>query len=89
MSAHGTRSTGRHLDADLRERFEIGHVVFEVCDHPENGVTFALRAGLDPMSPRVPPPLFSGHVGAGMARQLRRLAHRLDDLEEKIGAGHD
>lgn len=86
MSVHGTRATGRHPETwALREHFDVGHVRFELSDNPENGVTFCLRVQVDAHAPRVPPPLFSGHVEAGMAGELRRLADRLDSLAGKIG----
>jgi hypothetical protein len=66
--------------------FEVGHVTFEVCDHPEHGVTFALIAG-EAVHARDRRPMFSGHVAVGMGTQLRRLAHHLDDLEKSIQRG--
>lgn len=86
MSVHGTRATGRHPETwDMREHLDVGHVRFELSDHPRYGVTFCLRVQADPLVERVPPPLFFGHVEPGMATQLRKLAHRLDELEAKIG----
>jgi hypothetical protein len=84
MSAHSVRSRARHPApcGFERETFEVGHVTVEVCDHPENGVTFALIAG-EAVHARDRRPLFTGHVSRGMATQLRRLAHRLDELEGK------
>lgn len=85
MSIHGTRSKSRHPHTTKakRERFDVAHVAFEVCDHPENGQTFALYPGLDELAPKKPP-LFSGHIEKGMGTQLRRLAHRVDELESKL-----
>jgi len=82
MSAHSVKSKARHPDTTTfpREAFEAGHVTFELCDHPDNGVTFALIAG-EALSARDRRPLFAGHVPRGMATQLRKLAHRLDELE--------
>ena len=85
MSSHSVKAKARHPEPvhARRERFEVGHVTFEVCDHPDNGVTFALIAGqaLHAADRR---PMFSGHVARGMATQLRKLAHRLDELEGKL-----
>lgn len=90
MSAHGTRATGRHPDRTRnRQHFDIAHVRFEVEDHPEYGCTFALRPVLDIHHPKVPPVLFSGHILPGMATELRRLAHRIDELEAKAKARKD
>jgi hypothetical protein len=84
MSAHSVKSRARHPAPEgfTRERFEVGHVTFEICDHPEHGVTFALIAG-QALFAKDRRPLFTGHVARGMATQMRRLAHRLDDLESK------
>lgn len=47
MSVHSVKSKMRHPDTDgaRRERYEVGHVTVEVCDHPRDGATFALIAG--------------------------------------------
>lgn len=87
MSAHGTRATGRHPETTRnRQHFDIAHVRFEVEDHPVNGCTFALRPVWDIHHPKVPPVLFSGHIVPGMGTMLRRLAHRIDELEAKVRA---
>lgn len=85
MSAHSLKSKRRHGEdsAYPRVKFEVGHVTFEVIDHPQNGVTFALIAG-GALNAKDRRPMFSGHVSRGMATQLRRLAHHLDDLEGKL-----
>lgn len=83
MSAHGGRARGRHPQPTrfVRETFELAHVLIELIDHPENGVTFGLRTKYGPDNR---PCLASGHIEKGMATNLRRLAHRLDELEAKI-----
>lgn len=86
MSAHSVKAARRHPDPTgfTRECWPVGHVHFEVIDHPKDGVTFALRAG-DPLPGGTrAPALYSAHVEPGMATQLRRLAHRLDELEGKL-----
>ena len=84
MSTHGGRSKGRHPNPTTfeREKFAVAHVWFEVCDHPENGATFGLFAG-DPIT-HGKRALFSGHIEKGMGTQLRKLAHRIDELEAKL-----
>ncbi len=85
MSAHSFKNKRRHGDVSSYPRvtFEVGHVTFEVADHPDNGVTFALIAG-EGVDAKARRPMFTGHVTRGMATQLRRLAHHIDDLEEKL-----
>jgi hypothetical protein len=85
MSAHGpfSRSRAPNPKTYEREAFQVAHVRFEVCDHPEHGKTFALFAG-DPLDPKFQRPLFTGFVHRGMGTQLRRLAHRIDELEEGL-----
>lgn len=75
MSAHGSRATSRHPSTTrfVRERFEVGPLVFEVVDHPENGVTFGVRAAVELVGGKLPPLLFSAVVPKGMATQLRKL----------------
>jgi hypothetical protein len=76
MSAHGTKSMGRHPAPVTYERkpFPVANVTFEVDDHPKNGRTFGLFVGLAEKRKR----LFSGHIEKGMAAQLRRLAHHIE-----------
>ena len=83
MSAHSSRARGRHPQTHtvVRESYELAHVLIELIDHPENGVTFGLRTKFGPENR---PCLRSGHIEKGMATNLRRLAHRLDELERKI-----
>lgn len=82
MSSHSLKSKRRHPHPTTfeRERFPVAHVVFQVIDHPENGVTFGLFT-CDPDQSR---PLFSSHIEKGMGTQLRKLAHRIDELEAKL-----
>ncbi|WP_417257372.1 hypothetical protein [Celeribacter sp.] len=84
MSTHSVKAKARHPDpSDFdRELFEVAHITFEVVDHPEYGQTFALIAG-HALHAKDRRPLFSGHVEQGMGTQLRRLAHRIDELEAK------
>ncbi len=84
MSAHSVKCRRRHPAPVTyeREAFEVGHVTFEIADHPETGATFALIAG-QAMHARDRRPLFTGHVRPGMATQLRKLAHRLDEIEAR------
>lgn len=84
MSVHSVKSKARHPDpvGAVRERYQVAHVTFEVCDHPEHGVTFALIAG-EAVHAKDRRPMYSGHIPKGMGTQLRRLAHRIDELEEK------
>lgn len=81
MSAHRTKSRKRHPDPTTfsREQFPVGHLTFEVIDHPDHGPTFALFAGYAPKDGGKA--LFSGHLQQGMGIELRRLAHRVDELE--------
>ncbi|GAA6190876.1 hypothetical protein [Phaeobacter sp. NW0010-22] len=85
MSAHSPKSKGRHPKPKTFERvsFRVGHVLFEVCDHPQNGATFALIAG-EATEAKFKRPLFTGFVQRGMGTQLRRLAHHFDDLEARL-----
>jgi len=89
MSAHSVKSKRRHPDPDTsrRELFQVSHVTFEVVDHPRHGATFALIAG-EACHAKDRRPLFSGHIGAGMADQLRDLARRIEEIEP-IGGGHE
>jgi len=82
VSKHSLKSKRRHPDA-IRERLEVGHITFEICDHPEDGRTFALIAG-QALEAKDRRPLFTGYVKKGMATQLRKLAHRFDEMEEKL-----
>lgn len=83
MSAHSTRAKGRHPNTAgvRREYYPLAHVEIELIDHPENGITFGLRTKYGPENR---PCLCSGHIERGMATSLRRLAHRLDELEAKM-----
>ena len=85
MSAHSIKTKSRHPNTTTyqREKFIVAHVTFELCDHPKNGVTFALIAG-DAIDAKHRRPMFSGHIKKGMGSQLRRLAARIDQLEEKL-----
>lgn len=82
MSAHSPKARNRHPNPSTYERegFRVGHILFEVCDHPEHGKTFALIAG-EATEDKMRRPLFTGFVQRGMGTQLRRLAHRFDELE--------
>jgi len=62
-----------------RERFSVAHLDIDVVSHPEDGTFFGLRARHVPAAAQ-PPLLASGPVPAQMARELRALAHRLDQL---------
>ena len=88
MSAHSAKTLARHPAPTTyeREQFEVDLITFEICDHPDHGVTFALIAGRA-ASAKDRRPLFSGHVSRRMAGDLRRLADRLDALEDKLGEG--
>lgn len=85
MSSHSIKSKSRHPDPTgvRRELFEVAHVTFEIVDHPDHGATFALIAGLA-VHAKDRRPLFSGHVEPGMGTALRKLAHRIDELEAQI-----
>lgn len=85
MSSHSRKARNRHPDPKTfkREHFKVAHVTFEVVAHPEDGSTFALIAG-EAMHAKDRRPLFSGHIEPGMGTELRRLAHRCDELEAKI-----
>lgn len=82
MSSHSLKARRRHPEPSgyRREQFRVGHVTFEIVDPPEGGATFALIAG-DAMLQKDRRPLFSGHVVRGMGTELRRIAHRFDELE--------
>ncbi len=86
MASHG-RTKGRHPNPTrfLREQWPVGHITFEVCDNPKAGCTFALIPGEAPDA-KLRKALFTGIIQKGMGTQLRRLAHRFDELEAKIGA---
>jgi len=90
MSSHGLKSKSRHPDPVTfkREAFRVGHILFEVCDHPENGKTFALIAG-EATEAKFLRPMFTGFVQRGMGTQLRRLAHRFDELEADLPPEED
>ncbi|OAN71111.1 hypothetical protein A8B82_21195 [Sulfitobacter sp. EhC04] len=87
MSSHSVKAMRRHPEPSKlkRERFPVGHVSFQIIDHPEHGVTFSLRPDGEAFQDK--PALFSAHVEPGMADQLRKLAHRLDELEDRINTG--
>lgn len=82
MSPHSVKSRARHPNPKTfkREQFHVGHILFELCDHPEYGKSFALIAG-EATEAKYLRPLFTGFVQRGMGTQLRRLAHRFDELE--------
>lgn len=83
MTSHTSRAKSRHPKPNRfdREQWAIGHVTFELADNPKTGATFALIAGEAPDGKRKP--LFTGIIKAGMATQMRRLAHRLDEIEAR------
>ena len=85
MSSHSQRSRSCAPDPKTfeREQFKVGMITFEIIDHPENGQTFALFAGEALRPEDQKRSLFSGHVRKGMGTELRRLAHRFDELERK------
>ncbi len=76
MSIHGVKSKRRHPTAP-REHFEVGHITFELS---EENKTFALVAG-QATNAKDRRPLFSGTIEKGMGTALRRLAHKIDDIE--------
>lgn len=80
MTSHSRKALRRHPSPTTfeRERFEVGHILFEVIDHPKHGPTFAIRPTMKPDAP----PLFSGVVERGMGAAMRRLAHRFDEVEK-------
>lgn len=67
MSVHSFKCKRRHPDAP-RDRHAVGHITFE------------LSAG-DALSARDRRPLFTRCVSRGMGSELRRLAHRFDEIE--------
>lgn len=80
MSSHSLKAKRRHLSPTFgREAFQVGPVTFELIKHPEYGSTFAVIAG-DVSHAAHRRPLFTGHVPRGMGTQLRKLAHRIDEL---------
>ena len=70
--------TGSSLPKSDSERFQLDHVLVELC--PENK-TFGLSA-LEPGGERATSILFSGFLKPEMAGELRRLADRIDQMEE-------
>lgn len=84
MSSHSLRPKTKHPNPKTleREQFEVAHITFEVIEHPTNGNTFALIPG-QAMHAKDRKPLFSGHIEKGMGTALRKLAHRIDELEQK------
>lgn len=87
MSAHGLQSRSRAPNPKTfeREPFPFGHCQFEVADNPRDAITFGIYVG-DPLDPKRRA-IVTGLVKRGMATQLRRLAHRLDELEAKLPMG--
>ena len=83
MSAHGGRSRGKAPEPTTyrREHYPLAHVQIELIEHPKDGITFGLRTREGPEGRLC---LCSGFVEKGMATSLRRLAHRLDELERKL-----
>lgn len=83
MSAHNSRSRSQATPPTKfrRESFPLAHVQIELIEHPTDGITFGLRTKEGPENR---PCLCSGFVEKGMATSLRRLAHRLDELEGKL-----
>lgn len=61
----------------------VAHLTVRTRICPRSGTTFAFLGG-DPHAPKFERPLISGFVEKGMAKQLRRLAHHLDELEAKL-----
>ena len=86
MSAHSARAMNRNTGTTRgRGRlFRRGHIEVVVIDHPENGVTYGLRAAVPLVNGQRPPLLFSGHLEKGMGTQARRLGHHFDKLEAKL-----
>jgi hypothetical protein len=82
MSSHSLRAKRRHPETK-RERYQVSHITFELSTTAKNGTTFALIAG-EAAQAKDQRPLFSGHINKGMATQLRQLAHRVEELEEKL-----
>ncbi|WP_146592554.1 hypothetical protein, partial [Puniceibacterium confluentis] len=62
MSAHSARAMSRHPETTRVQRtvFRLGHIEVEVIDHPDNGVTYGLRAAVPLVNGQRPPLLFSG-----------------------------
>lgn len=73
---------GKRPRIEAQNRYPVGHVVWRTTEHRENGITFGLYIDVEGAEKK--PALFSGHVQRGMATQLRRFAHHLDDLEAKL-----
>jgi len=87
LNSHSLRAKARHPKPARfeREAFKVGHITFEISDNPKIGsATYALIAGQAPEA-KARRPLFTGHVETGMATQLRRLAHRFDEIEDNNG----
>lgn len=76
MSGHSVKAKSRHPDAP-RDHHQVGHITFEIM--PADG-TFALIAG-EAVLQKDRRPLFTGFVEKGMATQLRKLAHAIDEIE--------
>lgn len=89
MSAHGSRAVRRHHEAwRRREKFAVGHVAFEV-EESQGAATFCIRVRHDAHMPKVPPPLCSGLIEPGMARELRKLAQKVEEIEARVRAGRE
>lgn len=84
MSARGIGGAGDFGPGASRALFALGHVQVRVTAHSDYGVTFGLRTATGPEGR---PDLFSGHVSADMAGELRRMADYLDSLAHRIGGG--
>ena len=85
MSSHSLKAKRRHPDPTRfkRELFPVGHMTFEIIDHPRDGCTFALIPHMA-QEAKNQRPLFSGHISKGMSTQLRALALRIYDMEDKL-----
>ncbi len=83
MSSHSLKAKRRHPDPKTykREAFQFGHITIEVSTHPEYGKTFALIAG-DALQAKDRRPLFTGHITKGMGDELRKIAAKIDAVEE-------
>ncbi len=77
MSAHSQKS--RMKDCKFpRTIIQVGHMFFEIVDHPTNGQTFAVYVN-DPKT-HTRPAQFSGHVQNDMGSELRRVAAAFDQV---------
>ena len=84
MSAHSIKSKRRHPEPTTfkRERFKLGHMTFELIDHPKDGVTFCMLAG-PPRALYEDKPICSGHMKSAFSNELSMILERVLEIKEQ------